>query len=114
MAVAATVYLGWLGPDGLAELGRQCAAKAAYAAGRLVEVPGVELLHPDAPFFKEFALRLPAPAVEVRDALVARGILAGVPLDDADGHALLVAVTERRTRGEIDAYAAALGEVLAG
>ena len=35
MAIAATIYLGWLGPEGLAELGRQCAAKAAYAAERL-------------------------------------------------------------------------------
>jgi glycine dehydrogenase subunit 1 len=113
MAVAATIYLGWLGPDGLAEVGRQCASKAAYAARRLTEVPGVELLHPAAPFFKEFALRLPLPAAEVRDALVARGILAGVPLGDADGRALLVAVTERRTRAEIDGFAAALGEVLA-
>src|SRR5205823_8432039 len=56
MAVAATVYLAWLGPEGLRELGRQCAAKAAYAAERLAEVEGVELLHPGQPFFKEFAL----------------------------------------------------------
>ena len=57
MAVAATIYLGWLGPEGLAEIGRQCAAKAAYAAARLTEIDGVSLLHPDAPFFKEFAFR---------------------------------------------------------
>ena len=113
MAIAATVYLGWLGPEGLVELGRRCASKAAYAAGRLTEVPGVELLFPGASFFKEFPLRLPRPAVDVRDALVERGYLAGVPLPDADGHALLVAVTERRTREEIDGLASALGEVLA-
>jgi glycine dehydrogenase subunit 1 len=65
------------------------------------------------PFFKEFALRLPRPAVEVRDALVERGYLAGVPLPDADGHGLLVAVTERRSRVEIDGLASALKEVLA-
>ena len=40
MAVAATIYLGWLGPDGLAEIGRLCAAKAAYAAARLTEIDG--------------------------------------------------------------------------
>ncbi len=112
MAVAAAIYLAWLGPQGLRELGRQCAAKARYAAARLSQVPGVELLFPDAPFFKEFALRLPRPAALVRDALVERGFLAGVPLPDGDGHALLVAVTERRTREEIDALAAALTEVL--
>ena len=113
MAIAATVYLGWLGPAGLQELGRACASKAAYAAERLTEVPGVELLFGDAPFFKEFPLRLPRPSADVRDALLERGYLAGVPLPDAEGHALLVAVTERRTREEIDGLAVALREVLA-
>jgi glycine dehydrogenase subunit 1 len=113
MAIAAAVYLGWLGPQGLEELGRACAAKAAYAAERLTEVPGVDLLFPGAPFFKEVPLRLPRPAVEVRDALIERGYLAGVPLADRDGRGLLVAVTERRTREEIDGLARALEEVLA-
>ena len=113
MAIAATVYLSWLGPEGLAELGRQCAAKASYAAGRLTEIPGVDLLFPGAPFFKEFALRLPGPAEEVRDALIQRGFLAGVPLPDADGRGLLVAVTERRTKAQIDGLADAMRAVLA-
>jgi glycine dehydrogenase subunit 1 len=113
MAVAAAVYMAWLGPGGLRELGRQCASKAAYAAERLAEVEGVELLHPGQPFFKEFALRLPRSADEVRDALLDQGYLAGVPLEDADGHALLVAVTERRTRDEIDGLADAMRKVLA-
>src|SRR5207247_10767336 len=104
-AVAAGVDVAGLGPDGLRELGRQCASKAAYAAARLTEAEGVELLHPGQPFFKEFALRLPGPAEEVRDALVDEGYLAGVPLNDSDGHGLLVAVTERRTREEIDGLA---------
>ncbi len=113
MAIAATVYLSWLGPGGLAELGRRCVAKAAYTAERLSEIPGVEPLFPGAPFFKEFAVRLPRPAAEVRDELIERGFLAGVPLPDADGHALLVAVTERRTKAEIDALAGAMREALA-
>jgi glycine dehydrogenase subunit 1 len=112
MAVAATIYLGWLGPVGLAELGRQCASKAAYAAERLTEIEGVDLLHPEAPFFKEFALTVPRPAIDVRDALVERGFLAGVPLADAAGRALAVAVTERRSREEIDRFAQAFAEVL--
>jgi glycine dehydrogenase subunit 1 len=112
MAIAATIYLGWLGPAGLEEVGRQCASRAAYAAARLREVPGVELLFPDAPFFKEFALRLPKPADEVRDELVERGILAGVPLPSAGEDVLIVAVTEKRDRDEIDRYADSLREVL--
>jgi glycine dehydrogenase subunit 1 len=113
MAIAATVYLAWLGPEGLAELGTQCASKAAYAADRLTSIDGVELLHPGAPFFKEFAVRLPRPAEAVRDALLEDGILAGVPLADAEGQALLVAVTERRARAQIDALAAALEAAVA-
>ena len=76
-------------------------------------MPGVEPLFGEAPYFKEFPLRLPGPAEEVRDALMERGYLGGVPLPDADGHALLVAVTERRTREQIDGFAMALKEVLA-
>ena len=113
MAIAATIYLGWLGPEGLREVGRQCASRASYAAGRLTDVSGVSLLFPGAPFFKEFALRLPRPAAEVRDALIDRGILAGVPLPAAGEDVLLVAVTEKRDKGEIDRYATALSEVLA-
>jgi glycine dehydrogenase subunit 1 len=113
MALAATVYLAWLGPRGLEELGRQCAAKASYAAERLTAVDGVELLFPGAPFFKEFALRLPRAAAEVRDSLLEREFLAVVPDATGDGRVLLVAVTERRTREEIDALARALAEVLA-
>ena len=113
MAVAATIYLGWLGPDGLAEVGRLSAAKAAYAAARLTEIPGVSLLHPRAPFFKEFALRVPGRADELVERLVERGYLAGVPFADAGDDVLLVAVTERRTKEQIDGLADAMGEVLA-
>jgi glycine dehydrogenase subunit 1 len=112
MAIAATVYLAWLGSDGLAELGRRCAAKAAYAFDRLTEIDGVEPLFEGAAFFKEFPVRLPRSAVAVRDALVDLGFLAGVPLEDDDGRGLVVAVTERRTRAQIDAFARAMREVL--
>ncbi len=113
MAIAATVFLAWLGPEGLVELGRQCLAKASYAAKRLTQIPGVDLLFPEAPFFKELALRLPRPAEAVRNELLDCGFLAGVPLADEGGRGLLLAVTENRTREEIDALADSMGEVLA-
>ena len=112
MAIAATVYMAWLGPRGLVELGQQCAARSAYAASRLTAIDGVELRFPETSFFKEFALRLPRPAASVRDALLDQGILGGVPADDVDDRTIVVAVTERRTRAEIDAFADALAEVL--
>jgi len=113
MAIAATVYLAWLGPVGYRELGEQCAAKAAYAFDRLCAVPGVQPAFPGVATFKEFALRLPRDARQVCDELVERGFLAGVPADWAAPDVLLVAVTEQRTRAEIDALAEALAPVLA-
>jgi glycine dehydrogenase subunit 1 len=111
MALAATIHLAWLGPQGLAELGRQCHAKAVYALAAITSIDGVEPLFAGGAFFKEFAVRLPRPAVEVRDAMLAHGFLAGVPAP-GEPHGLLVAVTERRTRAQIDGLAAALAEVL--
>ena len=113
MAIAATIYLGWLGPEGLAEVGRHCAAKASYAAAELSALPGVSMLHPDAPFFKEFALKVPNRADRVVDGLVERGYLGGVPFPRAGEDVLLVAVTERRTREQIDGLVTAMQEVLA-
>src|SRR5438093_8579053 len=113
MALAATIHMAWLGPGGLAELGRQCSAKASYAFEALTGLPGVEPAFPGRAFFKEFTIALPRPAATVRDALVERGFLAGVPAAWAGDEALIVAVTERRTRAEMDALAGAMGEVLA-
>jgi len=107
MAIAASVYLAWLGPAGLREVGEACAAKARYAAEKLVAA-GARLAHPDQPFFKEFAITFDRPAGQVRDTLLDVGYLVGPVMDDA----LLVACTERRTREEIDGLAEALGEVL--
>jgi glycine dehydrogenase subunit 1 len=109
MAVAAGVYLAWLGPEGLRELGEACAAKARYAAERLTEVPNVRLTFPESAFFKEFALSFDAAApAEVRDRLVDRGFLVGPVI----GESLLVACTERRSREDIDRLGQALAEVL--
>jgi len=114
-ALMATVYAAILGKRGLVEVGEQCMAKAHYAAGRLTAIPGVSLRFP-APFFKEFTLRLPKSPERVVARLARRRILAGVPLKAWDrrlGDCLLVAVTEQRTREEIDALAAALAEAVA-
>src|SRR5262245_17137951 len=113
MAVAATIYLAWLGPAGLRELGERCAAKTAYALETLTAIPGVEPAFPSAPVFKEFTLRLPRLASAAMDDLLVHGILGGVPAPWLGDDALIVAVTERRTRAQIDAFASALWEVLA-
>jgi glycine dehydrogenase subunit 1 len=109
MAVAAAVYLAWLGPGGLAELGRQCVAKAAYAAERLDDLGGAELVWPHARFFKEFAVRPRGGPEAVQAKLRDAGFLVGPAAEDA----LLVSVTERRTREEIDGLVKAFDEATA-
>jgi glycine dehydrogenase subunit 1 len=114
-ALMATIYLATLGRRGLVRVGELSTAKAHYAAERLAQVPGVSLRF-GAPFFKEFALKLPKSPERVVAKLAKQGILAGLPLktfDRALGDCLLVAVTEKRTKAEIDAFADALGKAVA-
>jgi glycine dehydrogenase subunit 1 len=114
-ALMATIYLATLGKRGLVEVGELSAAKAHYAAERLSTIPGVSLRFP-APFFKEFALKLPVSPDRVVGKLLKQRILGGVPLkrfDRALGDCLLVAVTEKRTRAEIDAFGDALAKAVA-
>jgi len=109
-ALAVTLYLSLLGPAGLRRLGEVCLARAHYAAARLCAIPGVALAHPEAAYFYEFALRVgDAPGVVA--ALAERGYLVG-PVVDAQ--TLLVAVTEKRDRAEIDGLTGALAGVMAG
>jgi glycine dehydrogenase subunit 1 len=111
----ATIYVAILGKGGLRRVGELATAKAHYAAERLTSVPGVRLRF-GAPFFKEFALELPKSPDRVVKRLLKSRILAGVPLKPFDRplrNTLLVAVTERRTREEIDAYATALAAACA-
>jgi glycine dehydrogenase subunit 1 len=114
-ALGALVYLGWLGKQGLPELGLLCARKADYLRERLLAQPGIEPFTAGA-VFREFAVRLPVPAADVIADLECVGILAGFDagrfypgLDDV----LLIAVTEKRTRDELDGFVDALCEVLA-
>jgi glycine dehydrogenase subunit 1 len=114
-ALMATIYLATLGRRGLVRVGELSTAKAHYAADRLGRVPGVSLRFA-APFFKEFALKLAKPPERVVARLARQGILAGVPLKTFDRNladCLLVAVTEKRTKAEIDAFATALEKAVA-
>jgi glycine dehydrogenase subunit 1 len=115
MAVTAAIQLGWLGTSGLVELARRCAQATRYTRDALLRIDRVEA-YADAPVLREFALRLPVPASVVVDRMADAGFLAGIPLGDEfeDGeHGLLISVTERRTRDEIDAYVTALAKAVA-
>jgi glycine dehydrogenase subunit 1 len=111
LALAGLVYLSWLGPQGLREVGETCMALAEYAKERLVAT-ALELPFADRTTFKEFAVRVGRNAREVVKDALGQGIHPGYALGrDYPGmdDVLLVAVTERRTKEEIDR----LAEVLA-
>jgi glycine cleavage system P protein (glycine dehydrogenase) subunit 1 len=113
LALAGLVHLGWLGPEGLRELGETCMALGEYAKGRLRDA-GFELVFPNQTTFKEFAVRVGRSGREVVAAARERGIHPGYAVGrDYEGldDALLVATTERRTPEEIDRLAEALAEV---
>ena len=109
LALAGLITLCWLGPEGLRELGETCTALAAYAKERIA-LP----LAFDRPAFKELAFRTPIPAREVVRRAREHGVHPGYPLGrDYPGldDVLLVALTEKRTPGDVDRLAEVLAEV---
>src|SRR5438270_50875 len=112
IAVACAVQLAWLGTAGLQELALRCARGTRYARDALLAIDGVDALN-DAPLFREFAVTTPSPSETVVERMAEEGFLAGIPLGEEYGeHGLLISVTERRTRDEIDAFAAAFEKVI--
>ncbi len=110
MALKATVYLAALGPQGLKETAELCARKAHYAAERLTQMPGVRLRF-NRPFFKEFTLQVEESVPSLLADLLEKGYHAGLHLGRWYPHlesCLSIAVTEKRTRGEIDGLATAM------
>jgi glycine dehydrogenase subunit 1 len=114
VAIQAAMTLSWLGPRGLKEMALSSMSGARYLRDQLLGIEGVEPLT-SAPFFDEFGILLPSPAKEVRDEMAHQGYLAGIALSEelvGNDQSLLVAVTERRTKAEMDGYVAALRKVL--
>jgi glycine dehydrogenase subunit 1 len=115
IAVMTAIHMAWLGPEGLRELALRCARGARYAREALVRIPGVESAV-GAPSLYEFAVRTPRPAADVLEKLAEEGFLGGLDLtpDYPElGEALLVTVTETRTKADIDAYVTAFEKAVA-
>lgn len=113
MGLAATVYLTATGKNGLTHIAEGTVRNTQYAMKRLQEA-GAKLKF-SGKVFGEFVIELPKDAKQVRDALLKEGILAGLPLGDHYPdmrNCLLVAVTEVRTKGQIDDFADRLAGIL--
>jgi glycine dehydrogenase subunit 1 len=117
-ALAGVVYLSWLGRAGLPELAELLVRRTAYARDSLLTLDGVRAIHQQ-PVVREFAVSLGLADVESVHRVVARcaveRVNPGHPLgrdypEHPDG--LLVAVTERRSRADIDLLTGVLGRAL--
>ena len=114
-ALAGVIYLSWLGRRGIVELVELMLRRTAYARERLQDIDGVTQIH-DHPVVREFAVELDAPVQRVIARCQEQGINPGYALgrdypEYANG--LLVAITERRTRADIDRLADVLGAAVA-
>jgi glycine dehydrogenase subunit 1 len=109
MALAATVYMSALGKNGMRQVAEGTVRNTQYAISEFKRV-GLKVRN-QGKVFGEFVLELPRAAAEVRDLLLDEQILAGLPLGayyPGMDNCLLVAVTEIRTRAEIDRFVSAV------
>ncbi|HEY2652544.1 MAG TPA: aminomethyl-transferring glycine dehydrogenase subunit GcvPA [Solirubrobacteraceae bacterium] len=114
-ALAGVIYLSWLGRRGIVELVELLIQRTAYARERLEAIDGVTVVH-ERPVVREFAIRLDAPVERVVARCREQGINPGYTLSanyPEYSDCLLVAITERRTRADIDRLAGALGTAVA-
>ncbi len=122
-ALAGVVYLSWLGRRGIVELGELLLNRTHYARETLTALDGVEKLHSQ-PVVREFAVRLtdptgsPLDVASVRSRCTSQGVNPGIDLHALTGRAedrggLLVAITERRSRADIDRLADVLAAAVA-
>lgn len=116
LAIAATIYLGAVGPQGLVEVAEQGLQKAHYLADALAGLAGVELPYASSPFMNEFVVKTARSSAELLKSMQAKGILGGVALDrffPERKHELLICVTETKKKAQLDRYVQSLKEVLA-
>jgi len=114
-ALSSLVYLCLLGKEGIKEVAQLGADKAAYTFERLTSISGVQGRFKEQPFFNEFVIDLPVSADAVTEKLYDKGFAVGFPLScfyPDMANSLLIAVTEKRTKQQIDSFAQALEAVL--
>jgi len=104
MALAATIYMTIMGKQGIQDTANLCLQKSHYLAEELNKIEGVSVKI-DMPFFKEFVVQFQQKTEVILNTFKENNIFAGIPLDEIGyTNHLLVAVTEKRTRTELDNY----------
>lgn len=102
-ALQAVVWMSLLGKEGIREVALRSAQKAHYLAGKITALPGFSLKF-DGPFFREFVVETPVAPAALIAAMLDRKIFAGIDLAPFGETGLLVAVTEKRTKAQLDRF----------
>jgi glycine dehydrogenase subunit 1 len=113
-ALSALIYLCSLGKQGIVNVGNLCVAKSHYLLSKIKTLKGIRPAF-EHEFFKEFLVETKKPAMEILDALLEQKIFGGVPLsifDKNKDHHILISVTEKRSKEEIDTFIHNLSKIL--
>jgi glycine dehydrogenase subunit 1 len=110
--LAATVYMALMGKEGIKEVATQSMTKAHYLANKITNIDGFSLAYPEQTFFKEFVINTPIPALDIIEKCLESDIYAGVDMKlFGYENQLMIAVTEKKTKADLDKFAQVLAEV---
>ena len=105
------MHMALLGPEGLEKLALRVAATTEVTKQAISGISGVELVDPNTPNFREFAVKLPGNAADAVAHMDAAGVLGGFPMGewwDSMSSCLLIGCDERTTQSDIEALVSAL------
>ncbi|TYB32172.1 MAG: aminomethyl-transferring glycine dehydrogenase subunit GcvPA [Candidatus Mcinerneyibacterium aminivorans] len=117
MTVAASVYMSTLGKQGLREVAEQSYKKAHYLFNELTRIDGIKKAYPDKPFFDEFVIEVNTDLNKLKYKMKKEGYLPGIILKHQypeKDNQLLIAVTEKRTKEEMDSFVSKIKTILKG
>ena len=114
LALRSTIFMSLVGREGLVDLASSCHSKAEYLKSKLSKIDGVKVLN-ESPTFNEFVISTSCDATDLLEKMSEEGFYAGINLGNLfEGleNAILVSVTEKRTKEQMDSFVEALGEIL--
>jgi glycine dehydrogenase subunit 1 len=112
--IAATVYMSLIGPQGLNKVAETCYQQAHYLAQELANIKGIQVIQGH-PYFHEFIIQLEGPCKKIIEHMAHHKILAGLELEiyfPEFKNCLLVCVTEKANRDDLDHYIASIKEAI--
>jgi glycine dehydrogenase subunit 1 len=114
LALRSTIFMSLIGQEGLVELAQSCYSKSEYLKSKLGELAGVEIIN-KASTFNEFVISTSLDTTTLLEKMRDKGFYAGINLGNLYSdkkNAILVSVTEKRTKEQMDQFVEALGEIL--